>query len=308
MKPPKTYASPGAFKAAFDRRFRDDPRARIIIMERFAARVCHEMDGAVIKGGLGLELRLETPRATKDADIIISGSADLEACLTRAGQIDFGDFLKFAVKPARGGDFEVPGMAYPGKRYEVQAFFAHGRPPWPGKPYRRFAVEFDIRGPVEYDEISTSDTGFPHVHTVPIRIYSIHAQIAEKIHAYTDPRHRNTENEHVMRPRDLLDLCRCATSTRVHLDAQRLRASITTVYATRKAAFPDLHDIPERMPAMPPSWSDAFEKQVSQSQLPWQDPIIAHQLASQFIDPVLAGTARGRWDPKTRRWQPAERG
>lgn len=99
MKPPKTYASPGAFKAAFDRRFRDDPRARIIIMERFAARVCHEMDGAVIKGGLGLELRLETPRATKDADIIISGSADLEACLTRAGQIDFGDFLKFAVYP-----------------------------------------------------------------------------------------------------------------------------------------------------------------------------------------------------------------
>src|SRR5690606_14461016 len=74
MKPPKTSASPAAFKAAFDRRFRDDPRARIIIMERFAARVCHEMDGAVIKGGLGLELRLETPRATKDADIIISGS------------------------------------------------------------------------------------------------------------------------------------------------------------------------------------------------------------------------------------------
>ena len=95
----EAYGSPGQFKAAFDRRYREQPRALIIMMERFAARVCQEIDSAVIKGGLGLELRLETPRTTKDADLVVSGSANLEVRLKQAGKMDLGDYLRFAVKP-----------------------------------------------------------------------------------------------------------------------------------------------------------------------------------------------------------------
>jgi hypothetical protein len=56
-------------------------------MQRFVARVCQQIDSAVFKGGLGLELRLDVPRTTKDADIIISGSHDLDQHLTAAGKL-----------------------------------------------------------------------------------------------------------------------------------------------------------------------------------------------------------------------------
>lgn len=125
MTKPRKPDSPHRIQLQFRKLHRDDSeRELVLVMQRFAARVCHVFPQAVVKGGLGLELRLDTPRTTKDADIIIAGSHDLDARLEETGLLDLGDFMRFLVSPSKGAsDFAVPGMLYPAKRYRVQAFF-----------------------------------------------------------------------------------------------------------------------------------------------------------------------------------------
>lgn len=128
---PKPYKSPRAFKNDFNRRHGAEPdRALVLLMQRFVARVCRAIDNTVVKGGLGLEIRLNTPRTTKDVDLIISGSHDLDARLKSAGMIDMGDFLRFAVRPEKKAEqFVVAGMEYHARRYTVQVYFADHIPP-----------------------------------------------------------------------------------------------------------------------------------------------------------------------------------
>lgn len=307
MTPPtKTYKSPGAIRQAFDRKYRDNPaRALVIVMQRFAARVCQQIESAVVKGGLGLELRLDTPRTTEDADIIIAGSHDLEARLEAAGQIDLGEFLKFRVRQDSGAQFVVPGMPYPGKRYIIQALFADGSPPWSGSVYRKFTLEVSVRTPAGHDLIRDELADFPQAQPALIRVYSLHWQIAEKVHAYTDPRHTGADNKHLMRPRDLLDLCRCAVAVTPHakVESSALRSALQQTFAARKAAADvELQDLPAQLPMMPDAWARAFDQQVKQASLAWTTPAIAHAVAGKFLDPILDGSAIGMWDPATQMW------
>jgi hypothetical protein len=304
--PTKTHKNPGAIRRAFDQMDRHDPgRALVLVMQRFVARVCQEIEGAVVKGGLGLELRLDTPRTTEDADIIIAGSQDLGTRLEAAGKLDLGEFLKFNVRPAKVERFTSPGMPYPGSRYIIQAKFADGLPPWPGDVYRKFTLEVSVRKPAGFDLIVSELAGFPQAQSAPIRVYSLHWQIAEKVHAYTDPRHREAANKDLMRPRDLLDLCRCAVAVTPHakVESSALRAALQQTFAIRKAATDIvLQDLPAQLPTMPTAWLGAFDQQVTHASLPWKTSANAHALAAKFLDPILDGTATGTWDPAARVW------
>ena len=275
-------------------------------MQRFAARVCQKIDSAVVKGGLGLELRLDVPRTTKDADIIISGSHDLDQRLEAAGKVDLEDFLLFRVEPDKStSTFEVPGMEYHGKRYKVQAFFADKNIAPGQKPDRKFTVKASIRSAAGYDTIESIWDGFDQVPPAGIRIYSLPWQIAEKVHAYTDLRHRESSNPDMMRPRDLLDICRCAVARTLDapLRSDELRDALTMTFEYRKSHDPSLHDLPNTLPPLPPDWVSSFEKQVEQDNLPWKTPKEAHSLAVEFIDPVLAHQATGTWNPDDRAWK-----
>jgi hypothetical protein len=303
--PPKIYRSPRALSDAFARRTNDDPaRGTALLMQRFAARVCEKIEGAVLKGGLGLELRLETLRTTKDADFIVSGSQDLDRRLAEAGLLDLGDFLKFAVRPDKSAStFVVPGMQYAGKRYIVQAYFAD-RDPLPNQtPVRKFKIEVSIGSAASFDVFSNQWKAFPQVQQADIRVYSIHWQLAEKVHAYTDPRHRDTQMGDRMRPRDLLDFCRCAVSSNVTMDAVALREALVSTFDRRRAAEPTLPGLPARLPDFPGNWAEAFAAAVAEASLPWSTPQRAHSVAAQLLDPVLAGTAVGQWHPTLQRWQ-----
>jgi hypothetical protein len=310
MTKPRKPDSPHRIQLQFRKLHRDEPeRELVLVMQRFAARVCHVFPKAVVKGGLGLELRLDTPRTTKDVDIIIAGSHDLDAMLSETGLIDLGDFMRFLVSPSKNGsDFTAPGMLYPAKRYRVQGFFTDSDPRAlaSSKVYRGFQLEISIREAAEFDTFESTWEGFPQVPPVPIRIYSLSWQVAEKIHAYSDPRHRDADNPDMWRPRDLLDLCRCATATTsaAKIDAGALRAALEQTFAKRKAAAKDvtLPDLPDRLPAMPVRWESAFSQLVTQAALPWATPGAAHEAAATFIDPVLAGTAKGVWRSNTKTW------
>ncbi|MEM9457512.1 MAG: nucleotidyl transferase AbiEii/AbiGii toxin family protein [Myxococcota bacterium] len=303
----RKYKSPRALKSAFMRRYQDEPRRQLILlMQRFVARVCLEIDSAVVKGGLGLELRLDVPRTTKDADIIISGSHELDQRLEAAGKIDLGDFLIFRVQPDKSTSiFHAPGMEYHGKRYVVQAFFADGNISPTASPDRKFKVEASIRSAAGYDTIESVWDGFDQISPAEIRIYSLPWQLAEKVHAYTDPRHRESENPDLMRPRDLLDLCRCAVakSQVAQLQSRELRYALVRTFEHRKSRDPSLHDLPSTIPPLPADWIASFMEQVRHDDLPWKKPEEAHALAADFMDPVLDGRAAGTWHPEDRVWK-----
>ena len=296
---PKPYKSPRAFKNDFSRRYRAEPdRALVLLMQRFVARVCHAIENTVVKGGLGLEIRLNTPRTTKDADLIISGSHDLDARLKSAGMLDMGDFLRFAVRPEKNDQFVVPGMDYHAKRYIVQVYFADHIPPTKS-PDRKFTLEVSIRDSATFDMLPDKWSDFDQIKPTMIPVYSIEWQIAEKVHAYTDPRHRETTNPNRMRPRDLLDLCRCAIAptSLMSIESRVLRDALVQTFAKRKRTDTTLQDLPPWFPKMPSSWQSAFDKQVGESSLPWKTSASAHAVAARFLDPVLANTATGTWDP-----------
>lgn len=309
-EPFKQYRSPRALEDAFHAKFRDRPdRMLVVIMQRFAARVCHVIESAVVKGGLGLDMRLDTPRTTKDADIIIAGSRDLGARLAEAGRLELGDFLRYAVAPeARGADIVAPGLLYPGKRYKVQARFASGTGPWSTSPVRSFAAEISIRSPAGFDVFTSDVEEFPQIPAAPVRVYSLHWQLAEKVHAYTDPRHRDSGKRELMRPRDLLDICRCsvAVSSSARIEAGALQDALARTFEQRKLAAlaqqVTLQDLPTRLPSMPTSWEEAFEREVERSPLRWRSSVEAHAVAGRFLDPILAGLATGVWDPSRGCW------
>jgi hypothetical protein len=306
-KPPKPD-NPHRIHVAFQKRHASTPaRATVLVMQRFVARVCAAFPEAVVKGGLGLELRLDTPRTTKDADIIIAGSHDLADRLQQAGMLDLGDFMRFKVSPDKQDPtFTVPGMPYPAKRFLIKAFFIDREPLPSEHPYRKFTLEISIREPASYEEFTCTWEGFPRVRPAMIRVYPLSWQIAEKVHAYTDPRHRDSVNPDMWRPRDLLDMCRCAIANTplATVDSQALRSALEVTFAKRKAAATEmnLHELPTRLPPMPIAWGAEFQRQVIQASLPWPTPDIAHALASRFLDPVLAGLATGAWQPATKTW------
>jgi hypothetical protein len=308
-KPPKPD-TPRRIQLQFRKRHGPNPaRELVLVMQRFAARVCEVFPKAVVKGGLGLELRLDTPRTTEDVDIIIAAAHDLDTRLIEAGRLDLGDFMRFRISPDKGGaQFVVPGMPYPGKRYLIQSFFTDGDPhALPDKAvYRKFKLEVSIREAADFETVESQWEGFPQVRVVHIRVYSVPWQIAEKVHAYSDPRHRESNNPDMWRPRDLLDICRCAATgiSTVRIDAHTLRNALEQTFAKRKAATKDivLPDLPGRLPPLPIQWEPAFQQQVQQASLPWTTPDAAHRVAAALVDPVLAGTARGTWRPDTQNW------
>jgi hypothetical protein len=310
MTKPSKPDTPHRIKLQFRKHHRDNPaRELVLVMQRFAARVCEVFPQAVVKGGLGLELRLDTPRTTEDVDIIIAASHNLDTRLSEAGRLDLGDFMRFRVSPDKGGaEFMVPGMPYPARRYLIQSFFTDTDPhALPDKHIdRKFKLEVSIREAAAFEMVESRWEGFPQVRVAPIRVYGVSWQIAGKVHAYCDPRHRESANPDMWRPRDLLDICRCASTiiSTIRIDAHTLRNALEQTFAKRKAATEDmtLPELPERLPPLPPPWVEAFQRQVEQASLPWSTPDAAHRLAAAFVDPVLAGTAQGTWRPDTQSW------
>jgi hypothetical protein len=134
MAPPRTYASPEAFRQALEQRIRAAAGAsgmgrfrQVLVFDRFLARIFdHFGERATAKGGVVLELRLERARTTRDVDIRLTGpSADLLAELRRVARLELGDYLAFAVEPDREHPtIQGEGMIYQGLRYRVQGELA----------------------------------------------------------------------------------------------------------------------------------------------------------------------------------------
>jgi hypothetical protein len=117
--------------------------------------------------------------------------------------------------------------------------------------------------------------------------------VAEKVHAYT--RRYGEAQRASTRPKDLVDILLIASAE--PMDAGALRESLASTFELRA-----LQSLPDALPAPPAEWARPFGRLAGDVGLD-HDLDVAFGQAAAFLDPVLTGTALGRWHPGAMRWQ-----
>ncbi len=247
-------------------------------------------DRAVVKGGIALQLRMESARTTRDVDLRMSGdSSRLIYELRQAGQLLLDrDFLTFTVEPdPRHPTIEGEGVLYEGQRFRVEASLA-------GKIYgSRFGLDVGFGDLMTHppEIVSGSDlSAFAEIPRVSVRVYAREVHVAEKLHALTLPRSR--ENTRV---KDLPDLALLAMTGPFECSA--LREAIRATFAQRGS-----HQVPSSIAAPPEGWAAPYANMMEENRLPWATLHDLTTAVRAFLDPVLRGED-GVWDPATWVWR-----
>jgi hypothetical protein len=293
------YASAPPFRQALEARLAAASRdggaslARLrkeVAFDRLLARlVAVAPDRWILKGALALDYRFGgRARTTRDVDLAMCGDqAAATADLLAAQALDLGDFFSLAV--------ERVGMAGPGDdggavRYHVVAELA-------GRTFDAFVLDvgFDPPAGVELDRLRGPGLlAFAGIDPVDVPALPLAFAVAEKVHAYT--RSYGDRGIASTRVKDLVDLVLVAHEAT--LDAARLREALDVTFERRAT-----HPLPPRLPAPPADWRVPYGRMCRDIGL---DPNLGagHGLAAALLDPVLAGTAGGTWDPAARSWRP----
>jgi hypothetical protein len=261
-----------------------------LIFDRFLVRVFAVLgESVLLKGGVVLELRLSRARATKDVDLRCTGNPEaLLEQLQAAGRHAQEEPLVFEVSIGPDGDtLQGEGIAYEGRRFRVQTRL-DGRPY--GEPFGVDAAFGDVLvGTPEVIE-SSDFLSFAGIPRSRLRIYPRETHVAEKLHAYSLPRHR--ENSRV---KDLPDLALLAqTGT---FDRGLLRTALDKTFSLRGS-----HPLPSALPPPPVSWAPVYERMARTDGLPWARLADVHRAASAFLDPVL-GNGGETWSPDRWAWE-----
>ena len=239
---PKAYKTAGAFRPALEARLQNRARAegtdlqrlrRQVAFDRFLARLFSKGPKAdypwILKGGYAMELRTHTARTTKDIDLtLISNGTPLardpkerreqvRTMLQEAAAAPFDDFFEFLVGEA--GE-NLDGAPEGGSRYPVQARMD-------GRDFARFHVDVgigdEVLDPVEV--VTGKDwLGFGGVKPPSFPIISAAQQFAEKLHAYTLPRHNRMNT----RTKDLVDMVLLIREAK--LDPEKTAAAIRATF------------------------------------------------------------------------------
>lgn len=129
------------------------------------------------------------------------------------------------------------------------------------------------------------------------RAYPIADHIADKVCALLE-RHTRADGriEGSTRYRDLADLVSFARNMSV--DAQELSVALDSEARRRRLTLPRRLEIPSD-----PGWTPGYARIVRDAPgLEERDLKAAERSAGHFVDPVLAGTAVGRWNPTAMTW------
>jgi hypothetical protein len=297
--PPRTYATPLAFKTAIERRLMDRAKAlglevnrqrQLFVFDRYLARLATVFkDTMVLKGGLAIELRLDRARTTKDIDLRMVGDPDaLLERLQEAGRLDLGDYLAFEVQADPDHpDIDAEGMQYQGLRFRADARMAGRRYGGP------FGLDVAFAEPLYgQPEILTGAPflDFVGIPPVTVAVYPLETHVAEKLHAYTVPRKRPNS-----RVKDLPDIALLATSREI--DAEGLRLAIRRTFDHRAT-----HAVPLAVPEPPESWGPVYARIADEDGLRWRTLDEALGAVRAFLDPVLRGDSGG-WNPSAWVWK-----
>lgn len=299
--PPFPYRSPAAFRAALTDRFKGiaaqsafsiPELQRQFAYDRLLARIFLGDDAErwVLKGAVSLLARLDTARHSKDVDLVWQPATELveaEQALRVAAARDLGDFFVFALGPA--------GPLADNKGIRMAATADLGG--------RRF-VAFSVDVVTGLSMTGTADLVPP---LVPVdipglprpwyRVYPLLDHIADKVTACLEKRRRASgQLVPSTRYKDLVDLVLIARTER--LDAKGLRTALLSQTVRRGLPLPAEFTVPDA------SWAAGYAaKSKDVSGLDgYRDLASAMDLVKRMLDPVLDGTATGRWDPDQQHW------
>jgi hypothetical protein len=285
------YNSGSAFRRALEDRLRNQslqagvPLVRLrkmVAFDRFLARLIQSSpDEWVLKGGLALQLRLEEgARTTKDIDLLdLANQEDIHRALLDAGALDLGDWFVFEVaRPVR------PSMEnFAGIRFRVRSLLEEF--------HLDVGVGDPIVGTVEF--LSTPALlEFAGIQPTVVPCYPVTQQIAEKVHALTRL-HASGERSRV---KDLVDILLMAELGEI--DADLLMQALQATFDARRT-----HSLPVVFPDVPESWTIAFRKMADEIGLRYRSSEDASNAVKRFLNPILSGEERGRWDPSQWSWR-----
>ncbi len=159
----------------------------------------------LIKGGTAIQMRigLSGSRFSKDLDAVFRGEVD--GIVTAAGAALAADWHGFTAKTARPKPINVPGMPVKPMRFQAQLQYR-------GQSFANVPVEVSIAEagsarvadditPSAFAAIGMQALGLPDIGVVSLM--SLEYQIAQKLHACTDPGDPPRHNE---RAHDVVDL------------------------------------------------------------------------------------------------------
>jgi hypothetical protein len=296
------YANPGALRQAIADHLghlaRSRPGTQLADLQRQFAydrlltRVFSaEPDVWVLKGATALLARLAgAARHTLDIDLYRSEAPldAAEAALRAAASADLGDYFRFTLEPGRRiaegrATLRVPVTAYLG-----------------ATEFARFHVDL-VSGVLmtsEPDEVSPLvPIDLPGIVSVHYRAYPVVDHIADKVCALVEIHPRTGRPAQAStRYRDLADLAVIARTQSV--GAAAVRTALTSESSRRGIELPTAFSAPDA-----PGWRTGYARVARDVPgLAERDLEAALATVKRFLDPVLGGTAPGRWRPDRQHW------
>jgi hypothetical protein len=290
----RQYDSPPAFRAAAEARLRSRARRlgvaayilrRQAALERLMARLMRVAPGRwAFKGGLALEIRLgEEARPSVDLDADHAyGASPARADLERAVAEDLDDHFAFAF--AGSEELREGGVSL-AVRHKIECSLA-------GRPFEPLQVDVTVAPLDPWDAERAQRPGLLAelgLGPVEVLVAPLERQIAEKLHAYT-----RTYNGGTTRAKDLVDFILIRQHGRV--DAQRLKDAIQHTFTRRGT-----HPVPEHLPTPPRGLAVPYRREAEVVGIE-ASLEAAHRLVAEWLNPVFACTAHGRWDSGTAQW------
>ncbi len=295
------YSTPQALRAAVTDRLRTvaDARSaqlsdllRQFAYDRFLARVFeHDPDPWVLKGATAMLARLGSgSRHTLDVDLYRSAGTldEAEEALRASAALDLGDYFRFEIAPGRR-------MAGPmaTRRLAVTAYLGVTE-------FTSFSVdlvtELNMTATPEFVG-PLVDVDIPGLMTSRYRVYPVVDHLADKVCAIHEVHERvGAPAVSSTRYRDLADLAAFARTAVV--EAHALKAALRSEQVRRGLRLPTKITIPSDG-----GWRAGYARVVRDAHgLVDRDIAAAIEIVSRFINPVLDGTAAGRWDPVRLTW------
>jgi hypothetical protein len=291
----RSYGSPGAFRRALTDKLRDlatrsrwtlQQLQRQMAYDRLLERLYLVDEGWIIKGATALLARDIGVRGTIDIDLYREVAWEIaEADLREAAALDLGDWFRFEIGPPR------PLADTGGARLPVKALV--GNTEWAAFHVDLVGEDLRMTGDPE-DVPPLARVVMPDVEQHGYRAYPLVDHGADKACAIFE-RH-GAAGTPSTRYRDLVDLVAIVLAAPEEAEPQL--TALRSEAQRRGLQLPGRFPVPDRG-----LWQSGYAAEAGRSLLPVArtlDEAIA--TVTPFLDPLLAGTARGRWDPQNARW------
>ncbi len=296
MTPERAYASPKAFRQALTDRLKSlaaegpwglPELQRQIAYDRLLARLYLVHRGWIVKGATALLARELGVRATIDVDLYRDAPvAAAERELREAAATDVGDWFAFELGPSRT---IRDGMD--ARRVPIEALI--GPTVWVSFHVDLVGAGITMTG--EPDDVpALARVGMPDLEQNGYRAYPLVDHITDKIVA-TFSRY-GSSGVPSTRYKDLVDLVAIARGASVEATVQM--AALASEAEDRGLALPSRFDVPDRE-----LWARGYAAEARRSLLGTAGTLEeALEIVAPFIDPLLDGSAAGRWDPEAAAW------